>query len=221
MIAIVAALPREVAELVRGVKPDKALLERGISLYRLERALVVAAGMGAGRAGVAVQAAGAAGPLKLLVSAGLAGACSAELSAGDVAEARLVVDTRTGERFALSDKGVVLATSDAIASVAEKARLAASYGAAMVDMEAATVARLALARHTPVRVIKGISDAHDFELHSLQQFEGPGGSFRTGAFALHTALRPGTWGKAMELGRGSSRALAALTAALREVIDEN
>ncbi|MES2393827.1 MAG: phosphorylase [Acidobacteriota bacterium] len=221
MIGIVAALPREVAVLVRGVNADKALLSRGISLYRLERAVVVAAGMGASRVTVALQAALAAGPVKMLVSTGLAGACSAELKAGDVAEARLVVDTRTGERFATADRGVVLATSDAIASVADKARLAASYGAAMVDMEAATVARLAVAYRVGVRVIKGISDAHDFELESLKQFATERGEFRTGAFALHTALRPGTWGKAMELGRGSSRALAGLAETLRVVIEES
>jgi adenosylhomocysteine nucleosidase len=88
----------------------------------------------------------------------------------------------------------------------------------MVDMEAATVARLAQAKGAGFRAIKGVSDGYDFELNSLGKFEGDRGSFRTGAFALYTAVRPWTWGRAIELGRGSARALAGLEEALRLVI---
>jgi adenosylhomocysteine nucleosidase len=88
-------------------------------------------------------------------------------------------------------------------------------------MEAATVARLAAMRGIPFRAVKAVSDAHDFELEGLSRFSSADGSFRTGAFALHTALRPGKWGKAMELGRGSSRALAGLTQALQVLIAES
>ena len=109
-------------------------------------------------------------------------------------------------------------TSHAIASVAEKQRLFASYGAAMVDMEAATVARFAQMGGQGFRAIKGVSDAHDFELSSLSRFASPHGHFRTGAFALHTALRPHRWGAAMQLGSGSQRALRALTEVLREIV---
>jgi adenosylhomocysteine nucleosidase len=90
-----------------------------------------------------------------------------------------------------------------------------------VDMEAATVGRLAMARGLGFRAIKGVSDGYDFELEALTQFEGERGSFRTGAFAAYTALRPWTWGKAIELGRGSAKALAGLEAALRGVLAES
>jgi adenosylhomocysteine nucleosidase len=220
-IAIIVALPREIAALVRGVSADAALLQRGVHLYRLERAVVVAAGMGATRAAVAVEAAYAVAEVKMLISAGLAGSCSAELPAGSVAEASLVIDEKTGERFSLEAEGdFTLVTTDTIASVKEKARLAASYGASLVDMEAATVARLANARDVAFRAVKAISDAHDFELASLSRFAGKHGSFRTGAFALHTAMRPHHWGKAAKLGRESNRALAALHDALRTIILE-
>jgi adenosylhomocysteine nucleosidase len=63
-----------------------------------------------------------------------------------------------------------------------------------------------------------VSDGYDFELGALAKFEGERGSFRTGAFALHTAVRPWMWGRAIELGRGSSRALTALNEALRNVL---
>ena len=103
----------------------------------------------------------------------------------------------------------------------EKTRLADTYAAAMVDMEAATVARLALAHGLRFRAIKGISDAHDFELASLSRFEGKHGSFRTGRFALHTALRPHHWRKTVTLGRHSAQALSALERTLRSLLEQH
>jgi adenosylhomocysteine nucleosidase len=219
-IAIIAALPREIAALVRGTAADTKLLQRGVHLYRLEGAVVVAAGMGEERVAIAVEAAFGIGNVMTLISAGLAGGCVAGVSAGLVVEANVVVDARTGERFrtAAAEGSVTLVTTETIASVREKAGLAASYGAMLVDMEAATVARLAEANGMAFRAIKGVSDGHDFELSSLAKFAGKRGSFRTGAFALHTALRPWEWGKAVELGRGSARALAGLDEALRLAI---
>ena len=95
-----------------------------------------------------------------------------------------------------------------------KRDLRESYNAALVDMEAATVARLALARASRFRAIKGISDAHDFEMEAMSRFADAHGHFRTAAFALHTALRPQTWSSAMRLGRESNRALTKLWAEL-------
>ncbi len=221
-IVVLAALPREVRGLVRGSAPDGPLLARGIHLHRVGEAVVVAAGMGAQRVSLAFEAALAYGPMRVAISAGLAGSCQALLHAGTVAEAGMVVDARTGERFSTAnpDRNTVLATTAAIASVGEKTRLAAAYGAAMVDMEAATVARLAQAHGVSFRAIRGISDAHDFELASLSRFEGKQGQFRTAAFALHTALRPHHWRHAAKLGRESHQALSALQARLREILNE-
>ncbi len=216
-ITFLAALPREIRGLVRGSNPDAVLLERGIHLYRLPWATVVAAGMGAARVSLAFEAALAVGVPSEVVSLGLAGACMAELTAGAVVEPALVVEARTGERFGTQAvaQGPVLATVEAVAGVQEKARLAAAYGAALVDMEAATVARLAGAHGLRFRAVKGISDPHDFEMASLGRFASPHGHFRTAAFALHTALRPHHWQGAAQLGRGSQRALEALHARLR------
>lgn len=221
-IAIVAALPREISGLVRGTPPDSELRRRGIHLHRGENAVVAAAGMGSARVTLAVEAALRVAEVELLVSTGLAGACSPEISAGEVVEASTVIDAKTGERFDcnISDSQHVLVTGEAIAGVREKARLLATYSAAFVDMEAATVARLAAAKGLRFRAIKGISDAHDFEMESLSRFADARGHFRTGAFALHTALRPGSWSSAMRLGRESNRALAKLWSELRSVVAE-
>jgi adenosylhomocysteine nucleosidase len=220
-IAIIAALPREIAALVRGIRPEAALLPSGIHLYRLPNAIVVAAGMGSLRASIAVEAARAVASIDTLISVGLAGSCVESLAAGVLAEVTTVIDTNTGERFTTSESSqqpYILATIEAIASVHEKSRLSATYGAALVDMEAATVARLAVAHGLRFRAIKAISDAHDFELAALNRFTGKHGTFRTGAFALHTALRPHMWAKAAKLGRDSDRALERLHMRLLEVI---
>ena len=220
-LAIIAALPREIAALVKGVRPDKRLRVGGVCLYRLPTAVIVAAGMGRERATLAVEAALAEGGVTELISVGLAGSCVATLKPGSVVEADPVIDTLTGERYETGwERGVsyVLATADGIASVREKARLGAAYNAALVDMEAATVARLAAAHGLRFRAIKAISDAHDFELASLSRFAGEHGSFRTAAFAMHTALRPAQWAKTMTLGRDSARALRALNDRLSAIV---
>jgi len=90
-----------------------------------------------------------------------------------------------------------------------------TYQAAAVDMEAATVARLAMANGIAFRAIKAISDDYAFELGSLAKFETKHGHFHTRAFALHTAVRPHTWGKAIGLGRHSKLALEVLTERLK------
>lgn len=218
-LALIAALPREIASLVRGTRPDATLLRRNIHLHRLPGAIVAAAGMGAARAAFAVEAALAAAPIGTLVSTGLVGACTSALHPGEVSEAGLVIDADTGERFTTrSPQSPTLVTTPGIASVSEKSRLAATYNASMVDMEAATVARLASAHSLGFRAIKAVSDAHDFELAALNRFATPDGQFRTLAFALHTALRPQLWSTASALGRHSSLALRNLHTRLLEII---
>ena len=220
-IAIIAALPREIAALVRGVEPHVTFERRGILVYELPDAVIVAGGMGSHRATQSFEAARAVAPITMVISAGLAGACSAGLAAGELAEAAMVIEARTGERYVgASTESHVLVSSDVIAGVKDKSRFAEAYGAAMVDMEAATIARLAVAHGVRFRAIKAISDGHEFEMPSLSLFADHNGDFRTGAFAMHTALRPQQWGKAIELGRGSKHGLAKLHDALRKLMSE-
>jgi len=216
--AIIAALPREVAALVRGVAPDPQRKRDGVFLYRLPNTLVVCGGMGSVRVLLAVRAALESASIDTLISTGLAGACSPAAEVGTVFEAKTIIDAQSGARFTSSIGDASLVTSHSIASVHEKQRLFASYGATIVDMEAATVARMADIHGLRFRAIKAVSDAHDFELSSLSRFATVHGHFRTGAFALHTALRPRSWRKTMQLGSGSQRALRALTKALEEII---
>lgn len=224
---IIAALPREIRALVRGTAADTRWLGQGIHLHHLPEATAVAAGMGENRVLAAWQALLESGfdtgCEPLVLSVGLAGACASTVRPGDVRTAREVVDTRTGERWPAdaslgSLHAEVLASSGAIANVGEKRRLHDTYGATLVDMEAAAVARLAAAAGMRFAAVKAVSDAHDFEMQSLARFASAHGHFRTGAFALHTALRPHRWRPTMRLGSDSNRALTALTAALQGII---
>ena len=188
------------------------VFERGPSV-------AVCAGIGCERVTKAVGLALAWGQVERLVSVGLAGACAAGLQAGEVLHAGTVIDVRTGERFVTDDGEVVLATVSTIAGATEKRRLAESYGAVMVDMEAACVARLAQAHGLRFGAIKAISDASDVSLDGMERFQTAHGGFREMAFARHVALRPRRWSGAVRLGRNSARALRALTAAVLEDLE--
>lgn len=190
-----------------------------VVLYTSHCGVVACAGMGAERATLALAAALQIRPIDRVVSVGLAGACDPALRVGTVIRAGLVVDTRTGERFGTSDDGCVLATSPRVAGVAGKSRLRETYGADAVDMEAAAVARVAMAGGREFRAIKAISDEAEFALPAMDRWVTSDGHFREGAFALHTALRPAGWGPLWQLARNSRQALLALTDELNRELD--
>jgi adenosylhomocysteine nucleosidase len=170
--------------------------------------------MGAGRVALAVEAALAAAPLTALLSAGVAGACDPAMRVGAIVRAGVVIDVQTGERYDNSQFRQVLASVAEIASVQEKRRLYAAYYASAVDMEAATVGRLARAHGLYFGTVKAISDEAEFELQELGRFATADGQFREAAFAMYAMVRPRMWGKLLALAGNSKRAIAALTEAL-------
>jgi adenosylhomocysteine nucleosidase len=218
MRAIIAALPREVAGLVKGW--ERRELARRVFVYRKGAAVVACAGMGAGRVTLAVKAALAEGGTELM-SAGLAGGCDPAMRVGDVVRAGVVVDVRTGERFIDRRFEQVLVTGASVADVAEKSRLWSGYGAAAVDMEAATVARLAEGQGVGFQALKVISDDAEFEMDGLNRFGTPDGQFREAAFAAYAIVRPALWGKLGQLAGNSKRALTVLTAEMTSFLAES
>ncbi len=217
-VAIVAALPREVAPLVKGW--ERREVARHVYVWTRGAIVVACAGMGRDRGTLACEAAIKAGDVNTLISAGLAGACDPALRAAAVVYAGVVIDAKTGERFGTSAQGgPVVVSSPVIAAVEEKRRLWQAYGAAAVDMEAATVARIARAHGLEFRAVKAISDEADFAMDGLERFATSDGQFREGAIALHAALRPRMWSALLALGRNGTKAVCALTEALRAEID--
>lgn len=215
--AIIAALPREIKALVRGWQEHR--LPGKVTAYTNDFAVAACAGMGAARATLAVQAALSLKPVTALLSAGLAGACDPALRVGDIVRAGVVIDAGTGERFTNARFRHALVTASIVAGSNEKQRLYAAYKASAVDMEAATVARLAEAHQLSFSAIKAISDEAAFEMQELAQFVTTDGQFRESAFAAYSAFRPHLWPKLFALAGNSKRAVQSLTSELESQLN--
>jgi adenosylhomocysteine nucleosidase len=215
--AIIAALPREVKHLVRGWQEQR--LPNKTVVYTNDFAVVACAGMGPARATLAIQAAMALKPVTALLSVGLAGACDPSLRVGEIVRAGVVVDEQTGERHSNSQFTQILVSAATIASIREKQRLYESYRASAVDMEAATVARIAQTHNLPFHAIKAISDDTTFEVGELARFATQDGQFREMTFAAYSAVRPRLWPKLLQLAGNSKLAIQSLTAELESQLD--
>jgi adenosylhomocysteine nucleosidase len=224
----IAALRREIAAVVKGNgwHEDHSKHSRHIHMYVHEDAIVACAGMGAARASLAIEAALALGPASELISVGFAGACEPQFHVGDVIHPSILIDARTGERFFLADPSTtdaaeIVVTVATPADALAKQRLAISYSASAVDMEAAAVARIAQAHGLPFSAIKAISDEADFELPDMQQFSTDDGQFQESEFGLFIAFRPWMWKSVLIMARGSKLAAQRLRAEIEAHIQEH
>ncbi|WP_158944264.1 phosphorylase [Granulicella sp. S190] len=230
-IAIVAALEGELKPFVnhasaRGWKRRQSA--KGSSLWEFRHAegcwVAVCAGMGEVRATVASAEAEKIAAIDAVCSVGWVGALDGTIGAESVSRASMVIDTKTGERFRPEDsrpEWPVLTTTTQVADAVEKQRLATSYGAGLVDMEAAALARIALGKGVPFYCIKAVSDNADATLPNLNPFLGENGRLRMLPFLAHVAVRPGLWRDLMRLGEHSSAAAKNLAEALYAWLDED
>jgi adenosylhomocysteine nucleosidase len=196
----------------------------GVDLWRhRDDNLYVAACAGAGQAAAtrAFAAVERDAPVDLLFSYGWAGALQADVRAGAVYNAAGVIDAQTGERFRC-DAGAGeewLVTSPVVADAAEKRRLAAAYGAGLVDMEAAALARLAQMRGTPFYCLKGVSDGLGAQLPDFNWFIGADGRFQLVRFVLFASLRPKYWSELIRMGENSRKASDEMAKAFHEFLE--
>jgi adenosylhomocysteine nucleosidase len=229
-IAIIAALSGELKPLVthRTARSWKRLRSSaGTELWEYRHKdgcwLAVCAGMGASRAAVAFAEAEKAMALDAVCSVGWAGSLRDQIRVGSVLSPALIVDAGTGEQFRPAhwtpEQPTLVSTSD-VANAMEKERLAANYDAGLVDMEAATVARIARGKSIPFYCFKAISDDVNAKLADMSPFIADSGQLRLGAFLLHVAVRPYLWKGLIDLGRSSSVAARALADDIYEWIDE-
>lgn len=203
-----AALKREVVPLINKLPKVATLQREGVHLWANDEVVVGFAGMGAARASMVFEAALALGPAASITSVGWAGACASGIKAGCVLRPSTIIDARTGERFAAEcGDSSVLVTLNNFASTAEKERLHSTYNASCVEMEAATVARLAAAHSIPFSAIKSISDAIDFDLPGIERFHTAESQFREAAFGFHIAIRPWLWRPVMMMAKNSKLAM--------------
>jgi adenosylhomocysteine nucleosidase len=168
--------------------------------------IAVCGGMGWEAAIRSFSAAEFMGALDLVLSVGWVGALSDEAKTGECYVPSEIIDAQTGERFLLAEgeRRLRLVTTVQVADAHEKNRLRESYGAVMVDMEAAAVARLAQMRRIPVCCFKAVSDAPSATLPDLNSFIDAWGQMRMLPFLAHVAVRPRFWGSLLELGWNSA-----------------
>ena len=219
-IAIIAAMHREISGLVRGWQTrDLQFAGKKFRTYESPRAVVVAGGIGARIARLASQAIVNVYQPNLLISCGIAGSVSSNIRVAEVVQPQEILDLETNCRYRAAGSDGLLLSASSILPTDTKRSLAAKHGAIAVDMEAAAVAAVASANHIPVFAIKAISDDLDSHLPPLNRFIRADGSFATGAFLRHIALRPSEWRPTMSLARNTRLAIAALEIALRDLID--
>lgn len=219
--AIIAAFPGELKPLVRGW-PHSA--RNGIRFWAQRDAedewIAACAGAGQDAATRAFAAIEDGGPIDLVFSVGWAGALRASIGAGAAYNVAGVVDVRTGERFNCDAEAgeVWLVTSHRVCEEDEKRRLASTYGAGLVDMEAAAVGRLAAMREIPFYCIKGVSDSLTARLPDFNRFLTPDGRFHMGRMVLFAILRPWYWPALLEMGENSRKASQSIAESLHEFL---
>jgi adenosylhomocysteine nucleosidase len=214
-LAIVAALEREVRPLVKSWRvTDKEHDGRRFRFFENGEVVVVCGGIGAAASRRASEAVIAIFAPKIICSAGFAGALDPKLRVGDVVRPSSVINAGDGSRTVVEGGQGVLVSFASVASPVQKSKLRASFGADVVDMEAAAVARSAEARHKQFTVVKAISDEMDFEFPAMDRFIDADGRFSPGRFAWYAGVRPWLWPRVMRLARNSKRASHALCAYL-------
>jgi adenosylhomocysteine nucleosidase len=222
-VALIAAMPGELKPIV-GSWPHGS--RNGVEFWAQrnpeEEWIAACAGAGQAAATRAFAALEEGGPIDLVLSIGWAGALRADIAAGSAHNVAGVIDARTGERF-LCDAGagdLWLVTSPGVADEREKRRLATAYKAALVDMEAAAIARLAAMREIPFYCFKGVSDSLDARMPDFNRFIEPNGHFKLGQFILFAALRPWYWPALVRMGENSRKAAQNIAQSLLDFLDE-
>lgn len=224
-IAIIAAMEREVWPLIRNWKART--IEHAGRRHRLfenasenRSAALICGGIGAEAARRATEAIIREVSPARVISVGFAGALDPSLKVGDIFEPRSVINAADGARTEIGSGEGVLVSSATVANMEQKNRLAKSYTARAVDMEAAAVGQGAEARGVEFAVLKTISDAADFDMPVImERFVAADGTFRSAKFGGHVVLRPWLWGSAVALARNSVKASHALCEALTSYLD--
>jgi|SRR5580765_654514 len=218
-IAIVAAMEREVAPLIR--KWQVRSVEQGGRSYQLfenREASLICAGVGPQSARRATEAIIQEVRASHILSVGFVGALDPALKVGDVFEPRTVINAGDGARTDTGCGQGTLVSFSTVAGREQKKKLRDAYSAAAVDMEAASVAQGAELRNVRFGALKVVSDEAGFVMPPVEDFIEADGSFRAVGFALHVAVRPWLWGVTLALARNSARASHALCAALEQYL---
>jgi adenosylhomocysteine nucleosidase len=216
-VAVVAAMRIELAPLLGKTQARRV---NGVALFELPQAVVAIGGIGETCAHRAAETAIEDAQPRVLLSAGVAGAISPSLRVGDVGRIREVVDVATGGRYPTRGGDWVLATSHDVSDAGKKQELLTRYGADVVDMEGAAVARVAKERGLEFAAVKSVSDDAGFPMPPMMRFIDQNGQFASGRFLLYVAIRPKWWPVLGRLRTNAAIASANLCRELEHLIWE-
>jgi adenosylhomocysteine nucleosidase len=218
-IAIVAAMEREVAPLVRKWRVRSVEYSgRRYKLFENGEVALICAGVGAEAARRATEAIIQEVRASHILSVGFAGALDTALRVGEVFEPRTVINAADGTRTDTGGGQGTLVSFGTVAGPEQKRKLRDAYSAVAVDMEAASVAQGAELRGVRFGALKVVSDEVGFTMPPVEDFVTTDGSFRSARFALHVAVRPWLWRATVVLARNSAKATQALSAALEQYL---
>lgn len=206
-VAIIAAMEREIAPLIRGwsmiLGPRYRFFERG-------NVIAFAGGIGPKAARAAAETVLTFRQPSLIISAGFAGALSESMPVGTVIVPTKVLGIPGEQTFSIENGEGTLVSVGEIVNPRVKEELKNKYVADAVDMEAASVAAVAQARGVRFLAVKSISDQASLELPPMGRFINNRGEFQTFRFALHSAVRPALWPALGRLKRNADKAANAL-----------
>ena len=220
-VAIIAAMEREIAPLVRGWQRSTLTSgERMFTCFERDGAVAAISGIGCKNAEIAARAIVDRYRPALLISVGLAGALIRSLKVGSVFTPNVVVDAADGAEYRCAAdgnhvSGGVLVSATQIAGIQAKRELVNRFHGLVVDMEAAGVAKVAQQEQIGFRCVKAISDEADFIMPPMGKFLNAAGEFQSGKFVLWAAVRPWQWTRVAALARNGKRATDALCNRLR------
>jgi len=219
--AMVAALEREVHPLVKRWRSiERDYDGRRFKFFESGQAVLVCGGIGAEAARRATEAVIALYQPEVVQSVGFAGALDPALRVGEIFSPSRIVDARDGSSVETGSGRRILVSAATIAAAEQKKKLAKSYRAQAVDMEAAAVARGAQARGVRFMAVKAISDESNFAMPAMDRFVDGNGQFRTGRFVTFAAMRPCLWPRVIQLARNGAKASRALCAELDRYMAE-
>ena len=214
LIGVVAALPEEIRPLQNRLqKAIKAPLNPGKALQGdlgSHRIVTLATGDGSERAGRGLDRLLAALEIDAVIAIGIAGGLSDDLEVGDVVIANRVtngsgeVPEPDGELLALGSQlqgvrlGSIYSHSEIAIDPVSKERLWQQEGgqaSQVVDLESASFARVAAARHVPWLAIRAVSDSSDealpLDFNRFRRADGSSDRIGVGRYAVrHPSILP-------------------------------
>jgi adenosylhomocysteine nucleosidase len=120
----------------------------------------------------------------------------------------------------VGQQDIWLATATKVLTGAkEKADVAISYYADLVDMEAMALARVARGRGVAFHCIKGVSDGVDAVLPDFNPFLAADGRFKRAKFIVFALLHPGYWQALKQMGENSKRSAQRMAELVLEQLD--